>query len=455
MICDFISIESDSKIPMWNQIYNGIAEALERQIIVAGERLPSVRQLSDSLGVSRSPVENAYIHLQLDGCIESRPKSGYYALNRSGQNMEGTVREPVPKKDVKYDLSSTGIDAKTADIPVWRKHLRAALNMQEKITSAGDPQGEYELRDELVRYCFEARRVKTSADRIVIASGTQQLLTELCRMIGKAGTVAAERPGYTRGERIFRDFGWEVEYVGNAGELPGKRLHAGKYDLFADITSNRPHMSLSKISRRRKELVDWARERDSYILEDDYNGELRYFSRSVPSLQGASPERVIYIGSFSRLLLPSVRIAYMVIPGDLAERAGIKSSLYDQTSSKIEQLALAGYIKNGHLERHIRRSRKAYLAKSREMLKTLDEVFGVRVECCLMEASLCVAITVTTNAEEKELLESSQEYGIIVDQIFSSSQGHQTAVISFAGITAEKIEPAVKALYSAWEGLIM
>ncbi|MCW1712316.1 MULTISPECIES: PLP-dependent aminotransferase family protein [Synergistaceae] len=452
MICDFISIESDSGIPMWKQIYEGVAEAIGRGMIGASERLPSVRELSDSLGVSRSPVENAYIHLQLDGRIESRPKSGYFALKRSGEAVREEVREPAPKQSVKYDLCSTGIDSDTADIPVWRKHLRAALNMQEKIISAGDPQGERELRDALVRYCFEARKVKASSDRIVIASGTQQLLTELCRMAGNAGVVAAERPGYARGERIFRDFGWKVEYIGNVGEMPGVRLREGNYDLFADITSNRPRMPLSQISRRRKELLDWAEYDDSYILEDDYNGELRYFSRSVPSLQGASPERVIYIGSFSRLLLPSVRIAYMVIPGGLAERAGIKSSLYDQTSSKIEQLALANYINDGHLEKHIRRSRKAYQIKSREMLRIIGEAFEEKVRYELLETSLCVAVTFGSKSAPEELSAAAHSEGIAVDQIScSAEEGLLTANLSFSAIPCGSIRPAVQALCSAWK----
>ncbi len=323
--------------------------------------------------------------------------------------------------------------------------------MQDKIISACDPQGEAELRDALVRYCFGARKVKASADRIVISSGTQQLLTELCRMIGGAGTVAIERPGYARGERIFSDFGWKVEYVGNGAEMPGKELRGHKCRLFADITSNRPQMSLSKISRRRKELIDWAGENDSYILEDDYNGELRYLSRSIPSLQGTCPERVIYIGSFSRLLLPSVRIAYMVVPSDLAETARIKSSLYDQTSSKIEQLALAGYIREGHLERHIRRIRKTYQIKSREMLRALKEVFKEDAECRLLETSLCAAVSIKTDADEKVLFESAVSHGILVDQLFCSSEGRYTANLSFAGIPLEKIGAAIMALGSAWE----
>lgn len=454
MIYDFIVVDPDPDVPMWTQIYRGMAEAIARQTIEPSGRLPSIRDLSEGLGISRSPVENAYVHLQLDGFIESRPKSGYFALKRpKGSKDEACLKPEGSKYPVIYDLSSTGIDSKTADIPVWRKHLRAALNMQDKIISAGDPQGEAELRDALVRYCFGARKVKASADRIVISSGTQQLLTELCRMIGEAGTVAIERPGYAQGERIFSDFGWRVEYIGNGAELPGKELRGNKYKygLFADITSNRPQMSLSKISRRRKDLIDWAGENDSYILEDDYNGELRYLSRSVPSLQGACPERVIYIGSFSRLLLPSVRIAYMVIPHDLAETARIKSSLYDQTSSKIEQLALAGYIREGHLERHIRRIRKTYQIKSREMLRALNEVFKEDVECRLLETSLCAAVTIKTDADEKVLLESALSEGILVDQLFYSSEGSYTANLSFAGIPLEKISPAIMVLGSAWE----
>lgn len=455
MIYDFIVVDPDSGTPLWMQIYQGIAEALERQLIEPLSKLPSIRDLSEGLGISRSPVENAYIHLQMDGFIESRPKSGYFALKRPKESKGASPLKPDGSKfPVIYDLSSTGIDSKTADIPVWRKHLRAALNMQDKIISGGDPQGEVELRDALVRYCFEARKVKASADRIVISSGTQQLLTELCRMMGKIGTVAIERPGYAQGERIFRDFGWNVEYIGNAGELPGKELSGQKYALFADITSNRPQMSLSKISRRRKDLVDWAEENDSYILEDDYNGELRYLSRSVPSLQGTCPERVIYIGSFSRLLLPSVRIAYMVIPNDLAETARIKSSLYDQTSSKIEQLALAEYIRDGHLERHIRRSRKTYQIKSKEMLRALNEVFNDKAECRLLETSLCAAVTIKTDADESTLFGSAVSGGVMVDQLFCSSKGRYTANLSFAGIPLEKIRSAIMALGSAWHRYI-
>jgi len=204
MIYDFIVIDPDSDAPLWMQIYQGMTEALERQMIGPSDRLPSIRDLSEGLDISRSPVENAYVHLQLDGFIESRPKSGYFALKRPKESRGGPPLKPDGSKySILYDLTSTGIDSKTADIPVWRKHLRAALNMQDKIISGGDPQGEAELRDALVRYCFEARKVKASADRIVISSGTQQLLYRTVQDDGKSRDGGYRAPGICSGRAYF------------------------------------------------------------------------------------------------------------------------------------------------------------------------------------------------------------------------------------------------------------
>ena len=144
----------------------------------------------------------------------------------------------------------------------------------------------------------------------------------------------------------------------------------------------------------------------------------------------------------------------MVVPHDLAETARIKSSLYDQTSSKIEQLALAEYIRGGHLERHIRRSRKTYQIKSREMLRVLREVFKDKAECRILETSLCAAVTIKTDADEGALLRSALSEGIMADQLFCSSEGRYTANLSFAGIPLEKIRPALVALGSAWHRYI-
>ena len=451
MIYDFLSIMKDSDIPIWRQLYSGMSEALSDGRIDTGSKLPSIRELSHELGISRSPVENAYIQLQIDGLIESRPKSGYFAAFLP-KPSKGVIKENKEngELEVMYDFSAGRIDAKIADIDIWRRHLRSALNMHGKIISYGDAQGEPELREALVDYCYAARGVKTEAEKIVIASGTQQLLTLLCRIFGRGGNVAMERPGFVQGEQIFIDFGWNISFLRYTDDDIAEVFKECKADLFADITSNRPQISLSKFARRRKELISWAARNHTYILEDDYNGELRYVSRPMPSLQGMAPERVIYIGSFSRLLLPSVRIAYMALPEDLAIIAREKIRLYDQTSSKVEQLALAEYIKERHLERHLRRSRKIYQAKSREVLSALADVFGERVECTLFETSMSVAAALHCDVNGFELREAAKKHKILTDPICPSEEGLPRVSLSFSGIPLEDIRPAVAELGIAW-----
>lgn len=456
MLYDFLNIIKNSEISLWRQLYNSIEEALSEGRIVLGSRLPSIRELSKELEVSRSPVENAYLHLQMDGYIESRPKSGYFALTQPKITEDSDMSRRVDSLPrFRYDLSAGRIDAKTADIDIWRKHLRTALNMEEKIISFGDPQGEPELREALVEYCYTARRVRASAERIVIASGTQQLLTEFCRILGRGGSIAMERPGFVQGEQVFLDFGWDVSFLPDSDCSVGEKLKERGADLFADITSNRTHLSLSKLSRRRKEIVDWAVCNGSYVLEDDYNGELRYLSRPVPSLQGMSPERVVYIGSFSRLLLPSVRIAYMVLPEKLAQIARHNSRLYDQTSSKIEQLALAEYIRERHLERHIKRSRKTYQIKSMELLSALSDTFGKRAEYVLFETSLSVAVGLRCSTDGCTLVETAKNNGIQTDFLCPSEEGLPRVGLSFSGIPFGDIRPAINLLFEVWKRFII
>ena len=394
LLNNFVSVDISSEKALWRQIYDSIAFALSDGLIAEGSKIPSIRELARELSVSRSPVENAYIKLQIDGFIESRPKRGFFvspsALSRKDEQKCG---ETPSRLSIQYDFGSGSIDRNTADINMWKKHLRMVLGKQNEIVSQGDPQGERELRRALVTYCLTSRGVVASPDRIVVASGTQQLLASLCRVLGRGGRAAIETPGFIQGERIFSDFGWNIKKIDRDNGTLKDRLENLDCELFADITSNMPQTSLSNLARRRAALLAWAEQKKKYILEDDYNGELRYVSRTVPALQGKSPERVIYIGSFSRLLLPSVRIAYMVLPSELAKRAASDIQLYNQTSSKIEQLALAEYITVGCLERHIKRSRKIYKAKAAEILSALSSVFGEGVFASLYETSISVSIT--------------------------------------------------------------
>ena len=424
MIFDFIRIENGSDTALWRQIYEQFAAAVDGGRIAPLTRLPSIRELAAGLSVSRSPVENAYERLHLDGYIVSRPKSGCFtAPRRSGGGARRGVKA-AGITEARYDLSSGRIDAKNTDISAWRRCLRSALKREDEITSRGDPCGEPELRRQL-------------------AAGTQQLLSLLCRALGGGGRAVLESPGFEQGERVLRDYGWEVSVVPESPETVSRLDDA---DIFVEIASKRPLSTLAQRTRRRGALAEWARENGRLIVEDDYNGELRYLARPIPAMQPLAPENVVYIGSFSQLLLPSVRVAYMALPARLAESCAAAAGFYDPTSSKIEQLALAEYIREGHLERHLRRCRKTYLRKSRLLSEALGSAFGAAFEWRLLETS--TSFTLPLCGKAGKMRQAALMEGVKVDA------GRDNILLSFAGIPEEDINGAAAALKRAWERVI-
>ncbi|HIT04114.1 MAG TPA: PLP-dependent aminotransferase family protein, partial [Candidatus Caccocola faecipullorum] len=341
MVADFIELDKNSKTPVWEQIYRALADAAESGALAAGARLPSVRELAAALSVSRSPVENAYARLIVEGRAESVPKSGCFVAR--GEPAAGNLRalREAEEKPPRFDFRSGSIDAEAADAEAWGRCVRAALKRRSEITSRGDPRGEPELRRALAAYAYRARGVRSEAENVVVASGTQQLLFLLCRALGAPGRAAVASPGFEQGERILRDCGWSV----TRAESPEAAVCGGA-ELFLEISSKRPAESFARADARRKALASWARE-GRLLVEDDYNGELRWRARPMPAAQALAPENAVYIGSFSQMLLPSVRIAYMALPARIAERCAAAARLYDPTAGKAEQLALAEYIVSG------------------------------------------------------------------------------------------------------------
>ncbi|MEG2019171.1 MAG: PLP-dependent aminotransferase family protein [Synergistaceae bacterium] len=441
-------LDKKSSVPLWKQIEFYIKEAIKSGVLEVGKKLPSIRELALQLNVSRCPVENAYVELQIQGYIESRPKSGYFVSTHLNL-IESKKREIkiLPSNNIEYDFRRGQVDKKTADVLVWQKYLRKALSNEEEIISHGDPQGEIKLREAIAEYTYLARGVKCTSENVVIATGTQHLLTLLCRFVGEKKRVAIEAPGFLQAEQIFTDFGWKKKII-NKTENIIQVLEKEKINIFTEITSNMPYTSLSVMTNRRNLLLTWAKEKSSYIIEDDFNGELRYLSRSIPALQGLSPERVIYIGSFSNLLLPSVRIAYMVLPYELMRRVGDKIENYAQTASKIEQLALAEYIKDKKLEKHLKRSRKIYSQKVRKLVDAININF-MNAKIKIFETSMSVSVEFEGVKDYWALQHEAVKNGIELDVI--TVEDSPKIALSFSGVEENKIEEAVRKLAEVWQ----
>lgn len=452
MTYDFIELERDNKTPLYQQLYDLISISIENGNLPQGAKLPSIRKLSEDLHLSRTTVEGAYQQLCVEGFIVSKPQSGYYVhIDASLASKFRSVKSIAEKSThaenkILYNLGSDCIDSESADIKLWRSHIKDVLKKQNIITSYGEAQGEYKLRKALSLYSYGVRGVEGNEESIVIGAGTQSLLYLLCGLMNDYGRrVALEKGGFSRAEQVFCDCGYEVLHIDsdNDGIDINELYKTDVKILFVNPSGNLITGQPMKMNKR-YELLKWAEDTGSIIIEDDYNGELRYSSRPIPALQGTDSNRVVYIGSFSKLLLPSVRIGYMVLPENLLEAYQRKMYLYNQTASKIEQLALAEYIHEGQLERQLRRLRKIYGEKCSVLTDSLKKAFGKNVDITLQENSLCMTITLPYN--DVDIAKKAEKRGVRVTHIKSDDENKYILKLGFAGIPISDIEPAVKIL---------
>lgn len=449
MTYDFIKIDKNDSLPLYQQLYNSISQAVETGLLPHGTKLPSIRRLSEDLNVSRTTIESAYHQLSVEGFIISRPQSGYFINTKTIRSFQiknvpfFQKDKMMEKQEIQYNLSSDCIDSKSADIKLWSTHIKDILKKQPVITSYGEPQGEAELRSALAFYSYTIRSVIANEDHIVIGAGTQPLLYLLCGLLRSFdNTIAIEKGAFQKAEQVFSDAGFETVQINHNHQIDINDLYrSGIKILFVNPSENLLTGKPIQMESR-YELLNWAETTGGIIIEDDHNGELRYSSRPIPALQGNSADYIVYLGSFSKLLLPSVRIGYMVLPEMLMEIYRQKAFMYNQTASKIEQLALARYIKEGQLDRQLRKLRKIYAQKSGILTNCLEKAFGEEAEIILCENSLCINLILKKTQKDWEKL--ARQQGLKLTKMASSE--NDILRLGFAGIEPEDIPKAVDIL---------
>lgn len=447
MLYDYINLDKEQKEPLYIQLYGNIKLNIQNGNIQAGSKLPSIRKLSADLNISKTTVENAYSQLCAEGYITNKPQSGFYTADAAASNIKSTylphISETGSSSAVwKYDFTGKSVDIGDISLKLWKKYIRYIINCDYLITSYGDPQGEQRLRQALSKYSYSVRGVTADCGEIVIGAGTQPLLYILCGILRQhyGNIIAVESHGFSYAERVFADCNYSVvkAEADRSGIDVDFLKNTGARILLINPSGNLQNGKTLKVSRR-NELLHWAEENDGIIIEDDYNGELKYSSKPVPAMQGSNKNRVVYIGSFSKLLLPSVRIGYMVLSPELLGCYTANKEKYNQTASKMEQLALAKYISDGQMERSLRRLRKIYKDKSEFTLKQLKQISKF-AKVTLLEASLSVNIKFNTPvdlARFKKLLYENKIKAIFRDNDNSSFS------ISFSGIEKSSIEKGI------------
>lgn len=389
------NIDENSKRPYYLQLYDYIKESVLSGEMCEDEKLPSLRSLSRSLGLSMTTVELAYSQLSVEGYIYSRPQSGYYigsvlpAQMGSGISA-GSPLAPAPLSgsanssplDVTLEAQAPEFyyDPDCFDFNKWKKCVNKVITEYSPLLFfESDPQGEMALRYEIAKYLYQSRGVICDPHQIVISAGTQQITNHLANILKKMsiGHVAVEEPGYMPVNNIFRDRGFSITpvKVGASGIAIEKLPSNIRSAVYVSPSNQVPTGAVMPIGRR-YELLEWAIKNNSIIMEDDYDSELRYFGKPIPALQGLDTKgTVVYLGSFSTTLFSSIKISYMVLPPAMADIFRSIRTDYTQTCSKMEQLTLALFMERGFYQTNIKKLRTLYSQKLQTVVRCLTTDF--------------------------------------------------------------------------------
>ncbi|HFI0810814.1 TPA: PLP-dependent aminotransferase family protein [Streptococcus suis] len=379
------SLHTSSKIPLYEQLYQAIKTDILEGKLKANEKLPSKRNFSKHLGISVVTIETSYQQLQAEGLIYSLPKKGFFVAQIQVQRVKSEkrirlvsdlyLRSEYPK--TKFNLGSNQINPETFPFATWSKLLRSVLNdNQEQLVEPSPSQGVLELRQAIASHLNAYRGMAVDPQQIVIGAGTDYLYLLLIQLLGPEKTVAIENPGYPKIKKIYEQF--KVSYQFLPVQKDGIDL-ASLNESTADIVHISPsHQfptgAILPISKR-YELLAWAsQKKDRFIIEDDFDSEFRFGGKPLPSLQEIDhSDRVIYINTFSKSLVSTLRISYMILPPQLLPLFQERLDLYSNTVSNLEQYTLAKFIKDGYFEKHLNRMRLYYQRKRDDVIKNFKE----------------------------------------------------------------------------------
>ena len=365
-------VERRGTLARYEYLYRRIRDDILSGELAADDRLPSKRQLAAQLGVSLATVEGAYTQLEAEGYVEARPRRGYYvnALPRLGQRAavpvhmesDGATEEDTPSLVADFSAPATRADSSAANL--WERALRQALAQEprEELFGAQPAEGTGRLRAAIAGHLRGTRGVDVDPACIVVGAGAQTVYAMVARLMGTDATFAVEDPGYGRVWATYASCGNQVVFVPTDEE--GIRA-----DLLAQTGATVAHVMPSHqfptgcvtSAARRYELLGWAAAAEGrYLVEDDYDCEFRMAGRPVsPLLAADAGGRVIYVNTFSKSLSSALRLAYLVLPPQLAQAWRERLGFLSCTVSVVDQVALARLLESGDYERHVMRYRAA------------------------------------------------------------------------------------------------
>ena len=531
-------MESRGDLALYEYLYRCIRHDIAHGKVEPGQKLPSKRALAKQLGVSLITIEAAYDQLVAEGYIRSRERCGYYACdlapaakieeqgnirfrtatetsaNRRREDHASNLNGPQPISQNEERLESSTEYRPTAnpgtlpggaaashvqnapsDAPLladfthstlattmlpysaWAKAVRrtlsdeSAASLAEAASAAGSP----ELRSAIADHLRQYRGMDVSPDQVVIGAGSQTLYQLLVQLLGRTRRYAVEDPGYPLLTRMYEQQDAQVAHIRlDDSGINVAALEASGASVAHIMPSHQFPTGIVTTATRRRELLNWAREGDRYLIEDDYDSEFRMAGRPIPSLFGIdAAERVLYLNSFAKSLGAAFRMAYLVLPPQLAQRFRKQLGFYANTVSPLDQLALARFIEQGHYDRHVNRLRTHARKTQDALVSALREAFGERVAFAGLDDGLHFIMQLESACGERELAAAAEAADVRIAPLSSfagaaspsatpTGTEPQASTASAAGapparfilrsdsVSAEEVPAVTSALAKAW-----
>jgi GntR family transcriptional regulator/MocR family aminotransferase len=474
---------ANCRTPLHQQLYHEFRNAIVSRRFRSGTRLPSTRALAEDLGVSRNTITNAFDQLIAEGYLEGRVGSGTYVtdalpdemlwllagrdkverrlsrgsvLSRRGKRMAGIAPFFPPVKPIPFRHGLPALDE--FPLRLWNQLMGKRLrNLPRELLGYGDTAGYWPLREAIASYLAASRAVRCEPSQVIVVAGSQQAiyLTALV-LLDPGDPVWIEDPGYlgARGALLAADARLVPVPVDEQGLSASVGASLNKRARLVYVTPSNQYPSTVTMSlSRRLELMEWAHRAGAWIIEDDYDSEFRYKSRPIAALQGLDKYgRVIYLGTFSKLLAPSLRLGYLVLPPELIDAFSAASALITRHPPSAQQVVLADFISQGHLARHIRRMRTIYMERQAELIEAARRKLAGLLEITPPEAGTHLVGWLPWEIVDRIAVTKAAEQGVEA-KAFSTycieASGRGGLVLGYGAFTKKEIRAGMQRLATA------
>ncbi|MFL9931844.1 PLP-dependent aminotransferase family protein [Paraburkholderia sp. RL18-103-BIB-C] len=461
------------------QVAEALREAVRKDDIRAGDALPSTRSLAASLQVARGTVIEAYEQLIAEGFLESRAGAGTRVARALAEPRPVQESRTVARRAVKARLPERAETfaqiaqefrplalvpfavsvpiGLTAPADTWRRlgnRLRA--KGPGAPTGYADPSGVLPLREEIASYVRKSRSVRCEADQVIVTSGTQQGLFLASQvLLGPRDQAWVENPAYRGVTAILESMGHRDTMVRLPVDADGINVEAGirmaPHARAAFVTPSHQYpLGMPLSMSRRSALLAWARASNAWVVEDDYDSELRYQGHPFPALQGADPERVVYLGTFSKVLFPSLRLGYAIVPRNLTDAFCGARVLMDRHPPTADQHVLAAFMAEGHLERHIRKIRNVYAEHRLQLIETLDSLLPNDLAWLEPgDQGMHLVLWLAKGTDDRAVAELAARRGVTVRAVspmFARGTGRPGLILGFGGFGNAQMKAAAQRL---------